>query len=246
MKEQWERTARLIGWGGIEWLRQAKVAVFGLGGVGGSCAEALARSGIGELWIVDRDVVSPSNLNRQIIATTDTVGRKKTEVMAERLRAVAPECHVKTFDLFFLPPEDPVLTAALDYVVDAVDTVTAKLFLAEECQRLGLPLISSMGTGNRMDPSQLQVTDLFLTKGCPLAKVMRRECKKRGIHHLPVVFSTEAPIPNAFVPEQEGHSPGSSPFVPAAAGLLLASAVVKNLLEVKNHGRKRNCNGTKG
>ena len=114
MKEQWERTARLIGWDGIEWLRQAKVAVFGLGGVGGSCAEALARSGIGELWIVDRDVVSPSNLNRQIIATTDTVGRKKTEVMAERLRAVAPECHVKTFDLFFLPPEDPVLTAALD------------------------------------------------------------------------------------------------------------------------------------
>ncbi len=235
MDERFSRTALLLGEEAILRLQQATVAVFGLGGVGGMACEALARSGIGKLVIVDHDVVSRSNLNRQVIATVDTIGRKKTEVMKERIAQVAPGCQVVCHDVFYLPGVTGILEEDVDYAVDAMDTVTAKLFLAEECQRLSIGLISSMGTGNKLDPSRLTVTDLYQTSVCPLAKVMRREGRKRGIKQLKVVYSTEEP--KQTVEAQNGrYAPGSVAFVPPAAGLLLASEVVKDLLEGNNHG----------
>ncbi len=236
MDERFSRTAYLLGEDGVERLWQAKVAVFGLGGVGGMACEALARCGVGKLVLVDNDVVSRSNLNRQVIATVDTIGRKKTEVMKERIAQIAPGCQVECHDVFYLPGVTGILDESVDYAVDAIDTVTAKLFLAEECQRLSIPLISSMGTGNKLDPSRLTVTDIYQTSVCPLAKVMRRELRKRGIEALKVVYSTEEPKAVAVGEGGRRAVPGSVAFVPPAAGLLLASEVVKDLLEGKNHG----------
>lgn len=232
--ETFSRTKLLIGEEGLSRLRRAKVAVFGLGGVGGYAAEALARSGVGHFLLVDNDVVSGSNLNRQIIALRSTVGRYKTEVMKERIADICPETQVEVRECFFLPEQKRQFSFAdYDYVVDAIDTVSGKLALAQCCQEAGTPLISAMGAGNKMDPGGFVVTDIYRTQVCPLARVMRRELKKRGIERLKVVYSTE----EAVTPKKQLRSessgkviPGSMAFVPGAAGLLLASEVVKDLL----------------
>ncbi len=234
MDEAFARTALLIGEDGVRRLRAAHVAVFGVGGVGGYAVEALARSGVGHFLLVDNDTVSVSNLNRQIIALHSTVGRYKTKVMEERIKDVCPETKVDTRECFFFPDNaDSFDFWAYDYVIDAVDTVSAKLCLAERCAKAGTSLISAMGAGNKLDPSRLVVEDIYSTKTCPLARVMRRELKKRGIEGLKVVYSPEEPLePKERIPVGSGYrlTPGSMAFVPGAAGLLLASEVVKDLL----------------
>ena len=241
MKEQYLRTAMLFGEEAIVNLSNKRVAVFGIGGVGGHVVEVLARSGVGAIDLVDHDVVSVSNINRQLIATFDTVGKKKIEVMKERILSIQPECKVTTWDLFYLPESsDKLPFEQFDYIVDAIDTVTAKIDLVLKAQEYNVPIISSMGTGNKLDPTKLVVTDIHKTSVCPLAKVMRRELKKRDIKHLKVVYSTEeAMTPLEFASEnqieiaEEGTrraTPGSNAFVPATAGLLLGSEVVKDLI----------------
>ena len=208
------------------------VALFGVGGVGGYVAEALGRAGIGTLTLVDKDTVSVSNINRQIIATYDTVGRPKTEVMAERLRAINPDIRIECRDCFFLPDTaDAFDFTGYDYVVDAVDTVTAKLELIKRAKEAGVPVISCMGTGNKLDPSRFEITDIEKTSVCPLAKVMRRELKKRGITKVKVLYSKEEPIKH-----EAGAVPGSISFVPSVAGLMIAGEVINDLLrEEKNN-----------
>ncbi len=226
MKESMERTAYLIGEDGVTLLGSKHVALFGVGGVGGYVAEALGRAGIGTLTLVDKDTVSVSNINRQIIATYDTVGRSKTEVMAERLRSINPEIKLECRDCFFLPDTaDTFDFAKYDYVVDAVDTVTAKLELVKRAQEAGVPILSCMGTGNKLDPSRFEIADIGKTSVCPLAKVMRRELKKRGITKLKVLYSKEEPIKH-----EAGTVPGSISFVPSVAGLMIAGEVIKDLL----------------
>ena len=224
MSERFQRTEMLIGEEGLNQLSKAHVAVFGIGGVGGYVVEALARCGVGELTLVDRDVVSTSNLNRQIIALESTVGRSKTEVMKERIGQICPDTIVHAHETFFLPENSHTFPFEnYDYVVDAVDTVTAKIEIIMKCQGLNVPVISSMGTGNKLDPSKLQLADIYKTSMCPLAKVMRKELKNRGVKKLKVVYSTEEPVANH-------RTPGSISFVPATAGLLIASAVVRDLI----------------
>ncbi len=233
MKEQYIRTAMLLGEDGIENLQKKRVAVFGLGGVGGYVAEALARSGIGALDLIDHDTVSESNLNRQIIATYDTIGRAKTEVMKERIASINRECVVRVYEEFYLPEKAAAFPfEEYDYVVDAIDTVTAKIDLAVRMEQMGIPLISSMGTGNKLNPAMLEVTDIYKTSVCPLAKVMRRELKARGVKKLKVVYSKEeamTPYPLAEEEKKRKATPGSTAFVPASAGLLIASEVVKDI-----------------
>ena len=217
--------------GALGRLAAARVAVFGLGGVGGSAAEALARSGIGAIDLVDHDTVSLTNLNRQVIALHSTLGQYKTEVMARRIRDINPAAAVREHRCFYLPENADVFDlGAFDYIIDAIDTVTAKLELICRAVQAGTPLISCMGTGNRLDPSQLTITDLSQTSGCPLARVMRRELKKRGIFHVPVVFSREEAI-KAFAEEDGARRavPGSTAFVPPVAGMLAAGEVVRRL-----------------
>ena len=215
-------------------LSRARVAVFGLGGVGGYAAEALTRSGIGALDFVDHDVVSESNLNRQILATADTVGRYKADVARERALSVNPDATVHAYRVFYTPETAAQFDfSRYDYVVDAIDTVTGKLSLVEEAYRTGTPLVSSMGTGNKLRPSMLEVSDIYETSVCPLARVMRKELRKRGIPRLKVVWSRETPLePSGDAPARASGRPvpGSTAFVPAAAGLLLASEVVRDLL----------------
>ena len=226
MKESMERTAYLIGEAGVELLEKKHVALFGVGGVGGYVAEALGRAGVGKLTLVDKDTVSISNINRQIIATYETVGQSKTEVMASRLRSINPEIEVICRERFFLPnTADEFDFTAYDYVVDAVDTVTAKLELVKRAQEAGVPVISCMGTGNKLDPGRFEIADIGKTSVCPLAKVMRRELKKRGITHLKVLYSKEEPIKHTA-----GSVPGSISFVPPVAGLMIAAEVIKDLL----------------
>lgn len=256
---QFSRTELLLGTEGVERLHRARVAVFGVGGVGGYVCEALARSGVGHFDLVDMDTVSLTNINRQIIATHTTLGRYKTEVMRERILDINPEAEVRVYNCFFLPENaEDFPFSEYDYVVDAVDTVTAKIALAVKAKEAGVPLISSMGAGNKLDASRFQVADIYQTKVCPLAKVMRRELKKRGIEKLKVVYSEEEPVkpvaePRALsaVPEAEVRTgegtkvpstageetppagkrsvPGSVAFVPSVAGLILAGEVVKDL-----------------
>ena len=241
MQEQFSRTALLLGDDGVQRLTKARVAVFGIGGVGGYAVEALARSGIGALDLVDHDTVSLSNINRQIIATHDTLGKLKVEVAKERIHAINPDCHVRTFPVFFLPDTvDTFDFSQYDYVVDAIDTVTAKLLLAEKTYAAGIPLISAMGTGNKLDPTAFEVTDINKTTFCPLARIMRKELKKRGIPHLKVVYSQEpAMTPGADSDEPvelAGRKPvpGSTAFVPAVAGLILAGEVIKDLAGISS------------
>lgn len=223
----------LVGKDCICQLNQKHVIVFGVGGVGGYVVEALVRSGIGHITIVDNDTVSLSNLNRQIIATQDTIGKKKVEVMKERILSIYPDCDVHTLEMFYLPENaDDIDLTQYDYVVDAIDTITSKIELAMRCDQK-VPLISSMGTGNKMNPAMLEVSDIYKTSVCPLAKVMRRELKKRGIQHLKVVYSKEEPLKPQVSNEQTNKRvvPGSTSFVPSSTGLLIASEVIKDLLK---------------
>lgn len=227
-----DRTEALVGSDGMARLRGARVAVFGIGGVGGHVCEALVRSGVGELHLVDMDRVSETNINRQIIALRSTVGRYKTEVMAERIADISPECKVREFRMFYLPETaDEIDLSAYHYVVDAIDTVSAKIELAVRAQRAGVPIIASMGTGNKLHPEMLEITDIYKTSTCPLARVMRRELKARGIKKLTVLYSAETPIPSV-IEENGRHAPASTPFVPGAAGLIIAAHVVRELLSI--------------
>ena len=233
------RTRWLLGEAAMQRLAESRVAVFGVGGVGGYVVEALARSGVGAIDLCDKDDVDATNLNRQIIALQSTVGRPKVEVAAERIRDINPDCRVAVHQLFYLPETaDRFDFTEYDYVVDAVDTVTAKLSLILRAKEAGVSIISSMGAGNKLDPTAFRVADIYDTTVCPLAKVMRRECRKRGIDHLKVVYSTEealGPEMTGEVAEEKspsGHrkqSPGSVAFVPSVAGLIIAGEVVKDL-----------------
>lgn len=246
MSEQFSRTELLLGQEAMEKLRQARVAVFGIGGVGGYVVEALVRSGVGAVDLVDSDTVCLSNLNRQIIATRSSVGRYKVDVMKERILDINPEVQVRVHKCFYLPEtKDEFDFSEYSYVVDAVDTVTAKLLLAVEAQKAGVPIISSMGAGNKLDPAAFQVADISKTSVCPLARVMRRELKKLGVNRLKVVYSKEQPLtPKAETDPAQGEAkasfgrdalrrqvPGSVAFVPSAAGLILAGEVVKDLIK---------------
>ena len=236
MAEEWQQREELmLGDEALIRLRNAHVALFGVGGVGGYCAEALIRAGVGTLTIVDNDDVDVTNINRQIIALHSTVGRSKTEVMAERLNDISPFAKIIQKKVFFLPETaDEFDFDSYDYVVDAIDTVKAKLELIERCTACGTPVISAMGAGNKTDPSMFQVADISKTEMDPLAKVMRRELRARGINHVKVVYSKEKPLSTVIAGsgEQQGrHAPGSISFVPPAAGLLLASEVVRDLLK---------------
>ena len=216
MEQPFSRTELLLGAEGVKRLRDASVAVFGIGGVGGYVVEALARSGVGRLHLIDHDTVSVSNLNRQIIATVSTIGRYKADVARERVLDINPEAKVSVYRTFFLPDKAEEFDfARYDYVVDAIDTVTGKLALIMEAKQAGTPVISSMGAGNKLDASAFEVADIYQTSVCPLAKVMRRELKKRGVRKLKVVYSREQPVSSS-------RPPGSNAFVPAAAGLILA------------------------
>jgi len=218
------RTRLVIGDRALELLGKACVLVAGLGGVGSAAAEALARAGVGTLILIDKDVVEPSNLNRQLLATTNTIGKPKAEAMAARVNEIAPGCNALP-RVLFLTEENirDALTPAPDYVLDAVDNVTAKLALAESCHELGIPIISCMGTGNKLDPSRFQVGEIRDTSVCPLARVMRRELRRRGINSLRVIYSTEP------AREGEGRTPGSISFVPPVAGMIAAGEVVRGL-----------------
>lgn len=232
MDEMFSRTVLLLGEQAVETLKKKHVAVFGVGGVGGFAAEALARAGVGRLTIVDNDTVSLSNLNRQILALHSTVGQKKTDVMRARLLDINPALDVIVRDLFFLPENaDSFCFADYDYVVDAIDTVAGKIALAVCAEEAGVPIIASMGAGNKLDPTRFEVADLAKTSVCPLARVMRRELKQRGIVHMKVVYSKEpAQKPQGDWPEGTRPVPGSVSFVPGAAGLILAGEVVKDLI----------------
>ncbi|MEG0805997.1 MAG: tRNA threonylcarbamoyladenosine dehydratase [Lachnospiraceae bacterium] len=232
MNERLIRTGLLLGEAGLERLAQARIAVFGIGGVGGFAVEALARSGVGHLSLIDKDVISESNINRQIIATTKTIGQKKVQVMEKRIKEINPEAQVLTYDCFFLPETAGQFSFKdYDYIIDAVDTVSAKIELAMRAHQAEVPLISCMGAGNKLDPTAFEVADLAKTSVCPLARVMRRELKKRGIEHLKVVYSREEVIKTpAVIDEESGKMiPGSIAFVPSAAGLILAGEVIKDL-----------------
>ncbi len=233
MSETFIRTELLLGEDGVAALQQAKVAIFGIGGVGGYVAEALARSGVGAFVLVDRDVVSISNINRQIIATTRTVGKPKAELMRERILEINPETSVEVYNCFFLPENAVDFDfASYSYVVDAVDTVTAKLEIVMCAGKAGVPVISSMGAGNKLDPTRFEVADIYETSVCPLARVMRRELKKRGVERLKVVYSREEALTPKRILSDESKRviPGSVAFVPSVAGLILAGEVVKDLV----------------
>lgn len=234
--KRYERERMLIGDEAMAKLKGAKVMLFGVGGVGSYAAEALGRAGVGNIVLVDNDTVSVTNINRQLCALESTVGKLKTEVMAERLRDIDPSINVECVPLFVLPENiDELDMNGCSFIIDAIDTVSAKIAIAVKAAELGIPMISSMGTGNKLDPSALKISDLSKTSGCPLARVMRRELKKRGITHLPVVYSEETPIsPIVKTDDGEGSKkipPGSISFVPSVAGLLSASAAIKSIIK---------------
>ena len=225
MKEQFSRTAQLLGNENVEKLFDKHVIIFGVGGVGGYVVEALARSGIGKISIVDNDVVNESNINRQIIALHSTVGMQKVEVLKNRILDINPECKVFVYNQFFLPENSKDFDFSIyDYVVDAVDTVTAKIEIIKKSKESNVPVISSMGTGNKLNPMGFKVSDISKTKVCPLARVMRNELKKRGISKVKCVYSEENPV-------IQTQTPASVAFVPSVAGLLIASEVIKDLVK---------------
>lgn len=251
MNEQFSRTAMLLGEEGIKKLSDSRVLVFGVGGVGGFVVEGLARAGVGHIDIVDNDSVCLSNLNRQIIALHSSIDRHKVDVCRERILDINPDCEVNVFKCFYLPENsDQFDFAAYDYVIDAIDTVTAKIDIIIKCIETGTPVISSMGTGNKLDPTRIEVTDIYKTEMDPLAKVMRRELKKRGVKRLKVVYSSEKALEPDYsfnsekeeAPEvntQSGSTgrkklpPGSVSFVPSVAGLVLAGEVIRDILKIK-------------
>lgn len=256
MEDMFSRTELLIGKENIEKLQKSKVAVFGIGGVGSYVVEGLARAGIGNFILVDSDDVSISNLNRQIIATTKTIGKPKVEVSKDRILEINPNANVTIYKEFYKPDNRVPFENDISYIVDAIDTVTAKIDLIEEAEKLKIPIISSMGTGNKLDPTKFEVTDIYKTSVCPLAKVMRKELRDRGIKKLKVVYSKEEPIKikdrDNFEKDRElykneveaekyaekknyisnSHVPGSISFVPSVAGLIIAGEVIKDIINV--------------
>lgn len=248
MLNQFSRTELLIGKQGIDKLQNAKVAVFGIGGVGSYVVEGLVRAGIKDFILVDNDDVSLTNLNRQIIATTKTIGRPKVEVAKERILEINPNAKVEIYQEFFMPESKGILDDTVTYIVDSVDTVTAKIELVLRAETLNIPIISCMGTGNKLDPTKFEVTDIYKTQNCPLAKVMRKELKKRDIKELKVIYSKEEPIKPYNIPENSlsrectddikninyktKKVPGSISFVPSAAGLIIAGEVVKDIIKI--------------
>ena len=252
MLNQFSRTELLLGREAMEHLSRCRVAVFGIGGVGGYAVEALARSGIGALDLIDNDRVCLTNLNRQLHATRKTVGQYKVDAAEERIREINPDCRVTTYKTFYLPDtRDQFDFSRYDYVIDAIDTMTGKLALAEQAQETGTPIISAMGAGNKTDPTAFRVADIYQTSVCPLARIMRRECRKRGIRHLKVVYSTEQPrrpredpetgrgADRICLPDPGEHTarrdiPGSTAFVPAAAGLIMAGEAVRDLCGISD------------
>ena len=250
MLNQFSRTELLIGKEGIEKLQNAKVAIFGVGGVGSFVVEGLVRAGVGNFIIVDDDKICLTNLNRQIIATRKTIGKYKVDVEKERILEINPDAKVTTYQEFYMPDtKTEILTKDIDYVIDCIDTVTAKIALVMKCKELNIPIISALGTGNKLDPSKFEITDIYKTSVCPLAKVMRKELRKRDIKKLKVIYSKEEPIK----PEQYGESscktncicppgtkrkgtirnqvPGSISFVPSVAGLMIVGEVVMEIIE---------------
>lgn len=233
------RTEMLLGREAVEKLARSRVAVFGIGGVGGYVVEALVRSGIGAIDVVDNDVIDAGNINRQIIATCENIGRNKVDEAEKRIRSINPDCIVRTYKTFFLPETASVFDFAdYDYVADAIDTVTGKLALIENAVKAGVPVISSMGAGNKTDPTAFRVADIYDTRVCPLAKIMRRECRKRGIEKLKVVYSEEQPVKPVFSEKSDEEKkssarrrdvPGSLAFVPSVAGLVMAGEIIKDL-----------------
>ena len=232
-REQVSRTEVLIGEENLEKLKNSKVAIFGIGGVGSFVVEALTRAGIGNFILVDKDNVDLSNLNRQIIATRKTVGKPKVEVAKERILEINPNAEVEIYKEFFMPETEGILDSTISYVVDAIDTVTAKIELVKRAQELNIPIISSMGTGNKLDPTKFEVSDIYKTSVCPLAKVMRKELKARKIKKLKVVYSKELPIKVAKNEEVIKQIPGSISFVPSVAGLIIAGEVIKDIINYK-------------
>ncbi len=235
MSERFSRTEMLLGEAGMKALSEARVAIFGLGGVGGYVTEALARSGVRALDLIDHDRICPSNINRQILATEKTVGRYKVDVAAERIRDINPDCVVREYHTFYLPDTaDQFDFHAYSYVVDAIDTVTGKIQLVLAAHAAGTPIISAMGAGNKLDPGAFQIADLAETSVCPLARIMRKELRRRGIEHLKVVYSQEEPreLPGPPPDRAEGQrkaAPGSVAFVPSVMGLILAGEVIRDL-----------------
>lgn len=233
VKEEFSRTAYVFGEDAIDKLKNSSVAVFGVGGVGGYICEALCRAGVGHIDIFDRDTVSLSNINRQIIALHSTVGRAKVEVMRERMLDINPDCEINAYNVFYLPENaDEYDLSRYDYIADAVDTVAAKLEIAERAYKLGVPVISAMGAGNKTDPTIFEVADINNTSVCPLARVMRRELKARGVKKYKVVYSKEEPRKSGATDPDSGKAiPGSLSFVPSAMGLIMAGEIVKDILK---------------
>lgn len=230
MENQFSRTELVIGKEALVKLRNAKVAVFGVGGVGSYVVEALARAGIGSFIVVDNDEVSISNINRQLIATHKTVGRAKVDVVKERILDINPDCNVEVYKEFFMPESKDLFDENTTYVVDAIDTVTAKIDLILRANKYNVPIISCMGTGNKLDPTRFEITDINKTSVCPLAKVMRKELKQRGIKKLKVLYSKEEPIKQE-IKDGGKRTPGSISFVPSVAGLIIAGEVIKDIIK---------------
>lgn len=230
MSEQFSRTELLIGEDGVQKLKDSKVAIFGVGGVGSFVVEGLARAGVGNFVLVDNDDVALSNLNRQIIATHRTIGKPKVEVVKERILEINPDAVVEVYQEFFMPDTKGIIDNSVSYIVDAIDTVTAKIELVLRASNLSIPIISSMGTGNKLDPTRFEVTDIYKTSVCPLAKVMRKELKARGIKKLKVVYSKEEPIKIKKDETKQKQVPGSISFVPSVAGLIISGEVIKDII----------------
>lgn len=231
MINQFSRTELIFGHEALEKLASFKVAVFGVGGVGGYAVEALVRSGIGEIDLIDNDVVALSNLNRQIIALHSTIGQYKVDVMEKRIKDINPACKVNVHKTFYLPQEDEAFDfTQYDYIIDAIDTVAGKIGLVMAADKAKTPIISAMGAGNKVNPSAFEVADIYKTSVCPLAHVMRKELKKRGIKHLKVVYSQEKPLKPAVLTDARKQTPGSNAFAPAVVGLIMASEAVRDLI----------------
>ena len=231
---QFSRTEMLIGKDNLQKLKNSKVAIFGIGGVGSYVAEGLVRSGIEKFVLVDNDKVSETNINRQIIATTKTIGEYKVDLMKQRILDINPNSKVETYRTFYMPDsKEQILDSSINYIIDAIDTVTAKIYLVEQAAKLNIPIISSMGTGNKLEPTKFEITDIYKTSVCPLAKVMRKELKTRNIKRLKVLYSKEEPIKQDKRLEEtinKKQVPGSVSFVPSVAGLIIAGEVVKDLM----------------
>lgn len=231
MENQFSRTKLLIGDDGIKKLNNAKVAIFGVGGVGSYVLEALTRAGVGNIIIVDNDVISESNINRQIIATHSTIGKDKVEVAKNRALDINPNVKVDAFKVLYNNENNNIIDKSVDYIIDCIDTISSKIDLVVMAKKLNIPIISSMGAGNKLDPTKFEVTDISKTSVCPLAKIMRKELRNRNIKNLKVVYSKEEPIKVSMVNEENKKVPGSISFVPSVAGLIIASEVVKDILK---------------